>query len=105
MSRPRWEILVGDTRTLDYLASKHSAEDQTHPLQELVEEVLETEFTEKEREVFYLRFGERYSIREIADALGYNSHQVIQVIIDRIKQKVREHIERATGQSSTDSHN
>ncbi len=84
------EILVGDTAMLDHLAQKYSREDVLpHPLQKKIEELIETQLTDNEQEIFYLRFGERMSIRKIAEQLGYTSHQIIQVKLERIKDKIK----------------
>ena len=75
---------------LDHLARKHGREDAPpHPLQKKIEELIETLLTDSEQEIFYLRFGERMSIRKIAEQLGYTSHQIIQVKLERIKSKVK----------------
>jgi DNA-directed RNA polymerase specialized sigma subunit len=63
---PTTEVLVGDMKVLDYLATKHRKKWQEHPLQEELEDIIATELTEKERELFYLRFGEGLAFREIA---------------------------------------
>lgn len=92
MTRPPWEILIGNRDTLDYLATKFQRNTKPHPLQELVEEALNCMLTEDEEEVYYLRYGEGLSIRAIARALGYTSHQVIQVKLQRIHDKIGEYI-------------
>jgi len=104
MSRPRWEILVGSAAKLDYLMQDPHTDEPPHPLQEVVEDVIAS-CTEREREVFLLRYGDEYSIRQIAEVLGYNSHQVVQVILDNIKEKVRRAIEdgRTTTHGDADS--
>lgn len=82
---------MGDTRKLDYLAQQQSqGSSDPHPLQELVEELVQSELTEKERTVFYMRFGERAPHREIARRMGYRSHRVIQVLEERIIKKISE---------------
>ena len=89
MERPRWEILIGDTNTLDYLHTEQ--EDLPHPLQEIIERIIEDELTDDEREVFYMRYGERLSIREIGRRhLGYVGNATIQAMLASIKKKVRE---------------
>ena len=92
MKRPRWEILIGDTAKLDYLHSE--VDDQPHPLQEILEAIVENELTDDEKDVFYMRYGERMSIRDIAKAQDYDSHYVIQVKLQNIKRKVREALEQ-----------
>ena len=91
-NRKSWEILVGDTSALDYLAQQQQSQGPSdpHPLQELIEELVQSKLTEKERTVFYMRFGERASHREIARRMGYRSHRVIQVLEERIINKISE---------------
>ncbi len=96
MSRPRWEILIGNDEIMDMLADQSDTPAPPHPLQELVEEAVETQLTEDEQEIFWMRFGDKLSIRAIAYALGYTSHQIIQVRLERIKRKVKEYIEDQT---------
>jgi DNA-directed RNA polymerase specialized sigma24 family protein len=90
--RPHWEKLVGDTAELDYLSTLYQGNDfdSEHPMQELVEDIVANVLTPDELEVFYLRYGEQLSIRDIAKAQGYESHYVIQVKLERIEEKVRE---------------
>lgn len=85
---------MGDPRILDALAKDQYEEE--HPLQRIVEEIVDNDLTVREREVFFLRFGENLSIREIAEMLEYKSHWVIQRMIAKIEEKVREGIERRT---------
>ncbi len=93
---PRREVLVGDMRILDFLATKHFAGSEPHPLQELVETAVLSMLTEDEQEIFWMRYGENLPIRAIATALGYTSHQIIQVKIERVNRKVKEYLERDT---------
>ena len=104
MSRPKWEVLVGNDRVLDYLKTLVFRDDfDTHPLQELTEQAVHEALTEQEQELFLLRFGERLPIRTIARRLGYSSHQVIQVKLKRLEEKVRLYIERAATSSDVKS--
>ena len=80
-------ILIGEPRKLDWFAEPQP--ELPHPLQELLEEFVETQLTEDEKELFYLRYGDQLSIRKIASKLGYNSHQVIQIQLERIETKAR----------------
>lgn len=73
---------------LDYLAKTQGVGGDPHPLQRTVEDLVDTVLTEKERAVFYMRFGERLPHRTIAERLGYKSHMVIQVIEERIIEKI-----------------
>lgn len=73
-------------RVLDYLKTDEG-EASPHPLQELVEEFVDTQLTDDEKEVFYMRYGEQLPIREIARRQGYTSHQIIQVKMQRIEDK------------------
>jgi DNA-directed RNA polymerase specialized sigma subunit len=91
--RPRKEVLVGDQSMLDYLARKHQTDIEPHPLQERIEAAVSSMLTEDEQEIFWLRYGENLPIRAIATALGYTSHQIIQVKIARINQKVKEYLD------------
>ena len=100
MSRGRknWEILVGDIHKLDWLSGQTTSIDQdpyenAHPLQEVMEQLIEDILTDKEKQVFYMRFGERASHREIARRMGYKAHRVIQVIEDNIMRKIKEALE------------
>ncbi len=92
---PRREVLVGDMRILDFLATKHQTGASPHPLQEVVETAVISMLTEDEQEIFWMRYGENLPIRAIATALGYTSHQIIQVKIERVNRKVREYLEEA----------
>lgn len=91
--RPRKEVLIGDPLVLDFLAAKHQKDTEPHPLQELLETAVTSMLTENEQEIFWLRYGESLPIRAIATALGYTSHQIIQVRLARIQQKVKEYLE------------
>ena len=104
MSSPKWEILIGDARVLDYLASlTPTHEHGIHPAQELIEQAIREALTEQEQELFLLRYGEKLPIRTIARRLGYSSHQVIQVRLKRLEEKVRMYLERAATSSDTQS--
>jgi len=84
-------------RILDFLATKHSTNVEPHPLQKLVETAVTAMLTEDEQEIFWMRYGENLPIRAIATALGYTSHQIIQVKIERVNRKVKEYLdERST---------
>ena len=84
-------------RILDFLATKHHAGVEPHPLQQLVETAVTAMLTEDEQEIFWMRYGENLPIRAIATALGYTSHQIIQVKIERVNRKVKEYLdERST---------
>ena len=94
LNRKSWEVLVGDYRTLDFLASQQAAkDDEPHPLQALLEELVDTVLTEREKIVYFMRFGERASHREIAERMGYRSHRIIQIMEERIIEKVRKALE------------
>ncbi len=94
MNRPAWEVLIGLPQTLDWFSDPIQMDDP-HPLQEALEEFVES-LDEKERELFYMRYGESMSIRAIAKRLGYNSHLVIQQQLDVLQRKAVEHLERRT---------
>ncbi len=83
------EVLIGDMKVLDHLASLHDKERVEHPLQRRLEEIVESVLTEKELELYYLRFGEQESYRTIAKRLGYASHRTFQLQINNILKKVR----------------
>lgn len=76
-------------RTLDYLAIAEDEKRQPHVLQEVVERVVAEELSEHEREIFFLRFGEQLTFREIAERLGYDSHQTFQYHVNKIIEKVK----------------
>lgn len=85
-------------KVLDYLATQQAPEAlQPHPLQALVEEIIEEELTDHEKEIFYLRFGEGLSFRDIADRLEYSSHQTFHYQVEKIQEKVRAALERYRG--------
>lgn len=89
----RYEVLIGETRILDYLSQQRDDHEiGEHPWVELVAEAVETLLTDSEVEVFYLRYGENLSIRKIASRLGYNSHRIIQIKLERISKKVKEYV-------------
>lgn len=88
--RKQWETLVGDDRKLDYLAHVNEGSDaDEHPLQKEMEELIDTLLTDKEKEVYYMRFGQRMPHRDIAAAMGFKSHYNIQFIEQRIMDKIR----------------
>lgn len=93
MSKPQWEVLVGDAGLLDFLARDEHAAADPHPLQEVLETIIEDELTDEEKQVFYLRFGEQLSFRELAERMGYDSHMTFQVKVARIIDKVRKALE------------
>lgn len=81
---------MGSTRTLDYLAfQRDEGPSEPHPLQGAVAELVEELLTEKEKFVFFARFGERASHREIARRMGYKSHRVVQILEARLMEKIR----------------
>ena len=88
--RPKLEILIGSDYILEALGREYDRGiTQPHPLQEKLEEIVEG-LTEMERELFYMRFGEQLSIRQIARRFGYASHQTFQLKIDALLRKVEE---------------
>lgn len=87
---PQHEVLIGDMKLLDHLATKNIKERQVHPLQELLEDIIDEVLTEKEKELFWLRFGEELPYRQIAKRLGYASHRTFQLQINKIIEKVRD---------------
>ena len=90
--RPAWEVLIGSARKLDWLADPEPHSE--HPLQQLLEEFVETELDEQEREVFYMRFGEQRPIRYISHELwGYLNIKGVQDILESIEEKAREFID------------
>ena len=96
--RPSWEILVGSSVTLDWLAEPGERED--HPLQLILEEFVETQLTDEEQEMFFMRYGEQLPIRTIARRLGYSSHYVIQVQLERLEAKAREWLSDRIGRNA-----
>lgn len=89
--RPKWEILVGD-EALAAIEVRKSHEDPhvpPHPLQDIIEEIIREDFTDADRELYYMRFGERRTIRSIAKAEGLLGHQAIQYRLERLFEKVR----------------
>lgn len=97
------EVLIGDMKLLDYLATKHDKETQEHPLQARLEDIIATELTEKERELFYLRFGEGLAFREIARRMGYKSHRTFILQTKEIIEKVRNALDGRTNIRDTAS--
>lgn len=91
MTKHRKEILVGNTRTLDWLLKDYRPLPR-HPMQRLVEDAIDNTLDDDELEVFYLRFGEKMSIRQVARELGYASHRVIQIKLEQIMEKVKKYI-------------
>jgi len=100
--RPKKEVLVGDAAVMDFLATKYQRDMPPSPMQELVEDAIAS-LTDQEREIYWLRFGDMLPIRAIAEELGYTSHQIIQVKLNRILQKVREYVERGVAEGDTNS--
>ena len=94
--RDNREVLIGDVRTLDFLATENQKDVVPHPLQELVETAVTSMLTEDEQEIFWLRYGETLPIRTIATRLGYKSHEIVQVKIARINRKVKEYLSEHT---------
>lgn len=90
-ARPVWEILIGSAAKLDWLAEPE--ESTVHPLQSILEEFVETQLDEESQELYLMRYGEQLPIRVIAKRMGYNSHQVIQVKLQRIEDKCKEWID------------
>ena len=84
------EVLIGDMKLLDHLASLHQIKQLEHPLQRRLEEIVKKVLTKKELELYYLRFGEQESYRTIAKRLGYASHRTFQLQINIILKKVRD---------------
>ena len=84
------EVLIGDMKLLDHLATKHLKERQVHPLQRVLENIIDEVLTVREKELFFLRFGEQLPYRQIARRLGYASHRTFQLQINRIIEKVRD---------------
>lgn len=84
---------MGDTRTMDWLAQQGPGEADPHPLQEQLEHLIEDTLSEKEKMVFYMRFGERAPHREIAERMGYKSHYVVQWMEENIIRKIGEALE------------
>ena len=88
---------------MEHLANEHDKERLEHPLQRLLEDIVEDVLTELEVELFYMRFGEGLSYREIAKQMGYSSHQTFQLKINAIMKKVREAVESRTDQGDIQS--
>ncbi len=60
-----------------------------HRLQKILEEIIEGQFDDDEKDIFYMRFGMHMTIRAIAVELGYTYHAYVQRKLDRIESKVR----------------
>lgn len=84
------EILIGDMKLLDHLATVNERQHEPHPYQEELERILEEVLTPEEHELFLLRFGEMLPFRQIAKRMGYKSHQTFQLKINNILKKVKE---------------
>ena len=84
------EFLIGDMKVLDYLATLYHVERVEHTLQRRLEDIVADVLTEKELELYYLRFGEQESYRTIAKRLGYASHRTFQLQINTILKKVKD---------------
>lgn len=93
------EVLVGNMLLLDYLATRHQVDKEENPLQERLETII-AGLPEKDQELFYLRFGEQLSFRQIAKRLGYASHMTFQVQLNNIMTTVREELERGSSNGS-----
>ena len=78
-------------KVLDHLATLHQVESEEHPLQARLEEIVAS-LTADEQELFYLKFGENLSYREIAKQLGYSSHLNLQQRVARIVKKVEDQL-------------
>ena len=89
MSRPPWELLVGSSAKLDYLSTLRMYEDVPHRLQMQIEEIIESQLDDDEKDIYYMRFGQLMTIRAIATELGYTYHAYVQRKLDRIIHKVR----------------
>ena len=89
MNRHRREVLVGDPAVLDHLATVNAVPREEHPLQQRLEEIVES-LTPTEQELYRMKFGDQLSYREIAAQLGYTSHLIIQQRIARILKKVED---------------
>ena len=88
------EILIGDMKLLDHLATIHQRQREDHALQVVLERIIEDVLTPEEHELFLLRFGEQLAFRQIAKRLGYKSHQTFQLKVDEIIRKVGEELGR-----------
>lgn len=64
-------------------------ENVPHSLQTLLEEIIESQLDDDEKEIYYMRFGQLMTIRAIAAELGYTYHAFVQRKLDRIMMKVR----------------
>ena len=89
MSRPPWETLIGSITKLDYLSTLRTYEEKPHVLQERLEEIIESQLDDDEKDIFYMRFGMHMTIRAIAAELGYTYHAYVQRKLDRIMHKVK----------------
>jgi DNA-directed RNA polymerase specialized sigma24 family protein len=90
------EVLIGDMKVLDHLATKYAEKRQEHPLQGRLEDIIDDVLTESEKELFYLRFGEQLPYRQLAKRLGYKSHRTFQLQVARILKKVKEALDQDT---------
>ena len=83
-------LLMDDDKVLDHLATKYYKKLQEHPLQRRLEDAIKAALSERELELYHLRFGEQLPYRQIAKRLGYSSHRTFQLQIDTILKKVEE---------------
>ena len=97
------EVLIGDIKKLDHLATKYAKKQQEHPLQRRLEQIIDEVLTEKELELYLLRFGEQLPFRQIAKRLGYASHRTFQLQINTILKKVEEALGRTDIRNTTGS--
>jgi len=88
------EVLIGDMKLLDHLATTHERLREDNPMQLQLERILEDVLTVEEHELFLLRFGEQLPFRQIAKRMGYKSHQTFQLKINEIIRKVGEQLGR-----------
>lgn len=70
-----------------------------HELQGEVERLIEELLTDEERDVFYYRFGMRMPHRAIAKELGYRSQRSIQIIEQRIIDRIGAALDTADAKS------
>lgn len=87
----RYETPIGNIELLEALLVQSEVEETgEHPHQQKVEELVDRLFTEQEKEIYYLKYGEQLSFRQIAERLGYRSHSVAQKRVASIKKKIGE---------------
>ena len=66
---------------------------EPHSLQIVVEDIVEG-MPDAFRRLYYLRFGERRSIRSIAKELGFKSHYVVQYKLEKLLGYVKMELEK-----------